>query len=294
MAWKGPQRSSSSICTGSNESHEPPPLPKGQHGVSGTAGSHGSMSALRLLPSPGASWGLPRGAAAACGLVLPGAGGPCWALTPAVLAVNSAVLRVPLIISQPRAVGSCSLKRRRPGDGASEGPWAGHRAGAPGQWFKISVLRGFSGLATLNLSPPAARRTFAPWHPPGSRSLGGHPVRCSPLAAARLLPAAACRRTVPVWLSLPEGFPVVCHLAHHPFLLLLLWWHVVPQGGLVHLGGAGWRGALGRLAARLGQSGQHPPGDEAWQQRQMGQNDPGLPPQSLLHQWGHARLNKGN
>ena len=61
---------------------------------------------------PGASWGLPRRAAAACSPVLPGAAGPGWALTPAAPPAGSAVLPVPLNISQPLGSGELQLKAR--------------------------------------------------------------------------------------------------------------------------------------------------------------------------------------
>ena len=120
-------------------------------------------------------------------------------------------------------------------------------------------------------SPQVLGRLAGPLSP--LDALGLVVPSCSPLPPA---PAPS-----PSSFPLPGGFSAFGRLAPHG--LLFLWWDVVPPGGVLRVGGAGWRRALGLLGARLCRSGHQPAGGDAWQQRQAG-----LPPQPLLHQLGRA------
>lgn len=99
-----------------------------------------------------------------------------------------------------------------------------------------------------------------------------------------LLPISTHRCAIPIQIPLPQGFQVFCHPAHHH---LLLWWDVVPWGGLLYIGGASQCRVLRLLAAHLVQSGHHQAGDNAQLQQQVAQNHLGLPLQCLLHQLSH-------
>ena len=90
------------------------------------------------------------------------------------------------------------------------------------------MLRTFS--INLSTAGGGAWGTLSPGIPKSSGSLRGHVVAvgCPPLAAARLLPAAACRCTIRVQLPLPQGFK--CFTSQHTTVFFLFLGGMLSRG----------------------------------------------------------------